>query len=120
MHRLEANSSDFTGIFQTAAIRISELREALPYGRSMIQNSGLQLRLLTANFDEARAFRRANPFDTTARKLPLIGHVKQPILEACRAEIGDEDFHGRRVGQARWHRRKAVVYERRPTKRTNQ
>src|SRR5436190_21497651 len=60
----------------------------------MLRHLCFQLGLLSVDLDEARAFRRADSLHPAARKLPLIGHIEQPILEACRAEIGNEDFHG--------------------------
>ena len=60
----------------------------------MIGHVRRQLAPLAADLDDAAAFRRADPFDAAARKLALVGHVEQPILEARRAQVGDEDLHG--------------------------
>jgi hypothetical protein len=65
----------------------------LPHRCRVVANRDLEFLTLAAKFYKARAFGRADPLDAAARKAPLVGHVKQPILEACRAEVGDEDFH---------------------------
>ena len=79
--------------FRQPVCRIGQLLQALPHRHRMIGHLRRQLLPLAADLDEAAAFRRADPFDAAARKLPLVGHIEQPILEARRAEVGDEDLH---------------------------
>jgi len=59
----------------------------------VVRHRRLQLLPLATDFDEAGAFGRANPFHSSARKLPFSVHIEQAILEAGRAEVGDEDQH---------------------------
>src|SRR6266849_3304932 len=48
----------------------------------------------SARFHKAAGHLRADPFHAAARQHPLVRHVKQAVLEAGAAEIGDQDFHG--------------------------
>ena len=66
--------------------------QALPHGRGMVGHVRRQFASLRADLDEATAFAATDPFDAAARKLALVGHVEQPVLEARRAEIGTRTF----------------------------
>ena len=95
VHRLEADRRHFAGVLAGSRSRGSvscsrHCRTATAWSGTLRR----QFLPLAADLDEARAFRRADPLDAAARKLPLVGHVEQPILEARRAEVGDEDLHG--------------------------
>jgi hypothetical protein len=47
----------------------------------MIGNLLCELRPPPADVDKALAGLRTDPFDSAARKLALVGHVKQPVLK---------------------------------------
>ena len=95
VHRLEADRRHFAGVL--AGSRCAGSVSCSRHCRTATAWSG------TGAFSSCRwppistkqrAFGRADPLDAAARKLPLVGHVEQPILEAGRAEVGDEDLHG--------------------------
>src|SRR5579863_912918 len=46
-----------------------------------------------ANLHEAGAVSLADAVDAAAGQLRLCGKIEQPVLEAGRTEVGDEDFH---------------------------
>jgi hypothetical protein len=97
MHGFEADGGDLLGVLEAAGGRVGELSKALANSRGMVGDLRLQFRSRHANLDEARAFRRADPFDTAARKLLLIGHVKQ-YLELVEPRLATS-FHG---GGSHW------------------
>jgi hypothetical protein len=59
----------------------------------MVGHLGRQFFAISLDLHEALAFRRADSFHAAARKLLGIGHIEQPILEACGTQIGDQNFH---------------------------
>ena len=93
MHRLERNGRHFRRRLQAAELRVGQLRKALPHRLGVIRHAQRFLLPVAADFDHARAFRRTDPFDSSARKLHASGHVEQPVLETCRAEVGNQNLH---------------------------
>jgi hypothetical protein len=62
--------------------RVSQLGQAMMHGLNVITRFDCQFLVMIANFDRTTAFRRADPFDASARELPPAVHVEQPVLEA--------------------------------------
>ena len=74
-------------------LRIGQLFEAFPHGNRMVGDVRGEFFSPTTDLDKTLALCRTNPFDPAARKLLLIGHVKQPILEAGRSEVCHQNLH---------------------------
>ena len=99
MHRLEADRRHFARIAQAAMLadRSTAPGTAAPprHGRAPCAVSSRRTPPIST---KQRAL--AEPIRSTPpRKLPLVGHVEQPILEAGAAQVGDEDLH---ASECRW------------------
>ena len=93
VYRLEPDGRHLRGICQTAALAVGQLIQAAPHGHGMVGHRRHELAARAGDLDIRTAFGRADPFGASARKLALVGHVVQPILEARRAQVGYQDLH---------------------------
>ena len=98
MHRLEADRRHFVDAPERAAVA-GELLEGRPEGNGVIGDRPHRLDVLAAGAGINPAFGGSDPLHASARQLLLtadrgaIGEVVEPVLEARRAEVGDEDDH---------------------------
>ena len=116
MHRLEPDGRHFrrrpSGSRSRGSVNCSRHRRTAAAWSGTRAASSRRMPPISTN---AAALRRTDPFDAAARKLPLVGHVEQPVLEARRAEVGHEDLssrpssESRGPGGCRLHRRAALT-----------
>ena len=98
MHRLEADRCHFVDAPERPAVA-GELLEGRPEGDGMIGDRHHRLDVLAAGAGIDPAFGGSDPLHASARQLLLaadrgaIGEVVEPVLEARRAEVGNEDDH---------------------------
>ena len=98
MHRLEADRRHFVDAPERAAVA-GELLEGRPEGNGVIGDRPHRLDVLAAGAGINPAFGGSDPLHASARQLLLtadrgaIGEVVEPVLEARRAEVGNEDDH---------------------------
>src|SRR4029078_6567901 len=91
--RLESNAGDFRNRFQASLLWMRELVQTGAHGRRVIGDVLHSLFATTTDLHEAGALRLADAVDAAARQLRFCRKIEQPVLEAGRTQIGDENFH---------------------------
>ena len=77
-------------------LRVCQLLQTNTDSCRMIRNVLNHLGPMIADFHKAVTAARGipNPINPPARKLSLIGQIKQSVLETGRTQIGNKNFHG--------------------------
>jgi hypothetical protein len=92
--RLEPDGRHLRHRLDASVLGVGEPIEAEAHGRRVIGHVLRAFLPMRSDLDEAMALRLTDAIDPTPRELRLGRQIEQSVLEARRAEVGDENFHG--------------------------